>query len=48
MRIDHGRSKHRPLHDEGHEVEIFYTAVWDPRSPQAPELEQLAERLAAA
>ncbi|PSK66616.1 putative hydrogen peroxide-inducible genes activator [Micromonospora sp. MH33] len=41
-------AKRRPLHDEGHEVEIFYAAVWDPRSPQAPELETLADRLAGA
>ena len=34
------------VRDDGVELEIFYEAVWDPRSPSAPELESLADRLA--
>lgn len=37
---------HRPLRVDGHEVEIFYEAVWDPNSPLASDLEILASRLA--
>ena len=38
---------HRPLSDDGHNVEIFYEAVWDPRSLLADDLLTLAETLAA-
>ncbi|GER23887.1 LysR family transcriptional regulator [Zafaria cholistanensis] len=36
---------HRPLLDSGQEVEIFYEAVWDPKSPLASDLAILAEQL---
>ncbi|MFG3715009.1 LysR family transcriptional regulator [Micromonospora sp. NPDC049460] len=39
-------ARHRPLLDEGTEVEIFYEAVWDPNSALAPDLRILADRLA--
>ncbi|MFK0003071.1 LysR family transcriptional regulator [Paenarthrobacter sp. NPDC090522] len=35
----------RPLLDQDQEVEIFYEAVWDPRSPLAAELEDLASHI---
>ncbi len=37
---------HRPIIDDGTPVEIFYEAVWNPRSPYAPDLADLAARLA--
>jgi DNA-binding transcriptional LysR family regulator len=38
-------SVRRPLLDDDHEVEIFYEAVWDPRSPMAAGLADLADHL---
>lgn len=38
---------HRPLRADGEQVEIFYQAVWDPRSPLADDLHRLADRLSA-
>ncbi|KHL04059.1 LysR family transcriptional regulator [Sinomonas humi] len=38
---------HRELIDDDHAVEIFYEAVWDPGSPLASGLAELAEQLAA-
>ncbi|MFT3661637.1 MAG: LysR family transcriptional regulator [Gordonia sp. (in: high G+C Gram-positive bacteria)] len=37
---------HRPLFDDGLEVEIFYEAIWHENSVLAPDLELLAETLA--
>lgn len=34
------------VREDGVELEIFYEAVWDPRSPLAPELRALADQLA--
>lgn len=34
------------VREDGMTVEIFYEAVWDPRSPMAPGLEALADQLA--
>lgn len=39
-------TRHRPLCVDGHEVEIFYEAVWDPNSSLAGDLEILASRIA--
>jgi hypothetical protein len=39
-------TRHRPLVEDGVEVEIFYEAVWDPHSPLAGDVEVLAGRLA--
>jgi DNA-binding transcriptional LysR family regulator len=39
-------ARHRPLVEDGVEVEIFYEAVWDPHSPSAADLEVLAGRMA--
>jgi DNA-binding transcriptional LysR family regulator len=39
------QARHRPLVEDGVEVEIFYEAVWDPRSPLAADLESLAGRM---
>lgn len=36
----------RTVLDDGTTVEIFYEAVWDPRSPISPDLRNLADRLA--
>lgn len=38
----------RPLLDDNHEVEIFYEAVWDPRSPLAADLADLVEHVGAS
>ena len=40
------RAEHRPLLDDGTEVEIFYEAVWDPQSALAGELRAISDRLA--
>lgn len=37
---------HRPLRVDGHELEIFYEAVWDPSSPLSDDLQTLADRIA--
>ncbi|MGC3953213.1 MAG: LysR family transcriptional regulator [Propionicimonas sp.] len=39
---------HRPLRDDGDEVEIFYEAVWPRSTPLADNLRTLADRLAQA
>lgn len=36
---------HRPLHDDGADVEIFYEAVWDPNTALAADLAALADRI---
>src|SRR5919112_457828 len=46
-RLADPHSSSRPLSDGGEEVEIFYEAVWDPRSVLANDLLSLAETLAA-
>ncbi|MFI7395404.1 LysR family transcriptional regulator [Streptomyces tendae] len=38
---------HRPLHDQGREVQIPFEAVWSADSPLAPDLLRLADSLAA-
>lgn len=39
---------HRKLVDDGLEIEIFYEAVWDVRSPLSADLEALTDRMANA
>ncbi|MCE3556034.1 LysR family transcriptional regulator [Pseudonocardia sp. RS11V-5] len=39
-------ARHRVLHENGQEVEIFYEAAWHPGSPLAPELGRLVHTLA--
>ncbi|GHC94790.1 LysR family transcriptional regulator [Streptomyces violaceochromogenes] len=39
---------HRPLHDQGREVQISFEAVWSADSPLGPDLLRLADSLAAA
>ncbi len=39
---------HRPLHDQGREVQISFEAVWSADSPLAPDLLRLADSLTAA
>jgi DNA-binding transcriptional LysR family regulator len=41
-------SPHSRLHERGHEVEIFYAAIWSPTSALAPDLAALADFLAAS
>jgi DNA-binding transcriptional LysR family regulator len=46
-RLANAESPLRPLKSGGEDVEIFYEAVWDPRSVLAEDLLTLAEALAA-
>ncbi|MFF4083449.1 hypothetical protein ACFYZN_29175 [Streptomyces sp. NPDC001777] len=39
---------HRPLLNDGREVQISFEAVWNADSPLAPDLLHLADSLAAA